>query len=371
MGKVNAEMTSLSLELHSTEVPTVNRPTAPSTGAHVLEKAYYIIGTFGIIDNLLVIYVLIRQRKQFLRRNCYKFILHQSLVDFIASVFMVLTTAFHQMTGLPETLYYEVRCRVWLTNLFLWGPFMVSSYNLCAMTIERYFAVLKPVAYKTSPKNVIFTVGVISVWSIGMIFNALMKIITSDVVEGRCRVLYNWSSPQARQGFGIFTIVLEYFVPLLILIFCYSHMIYLLRQMSLVVKPTTGPADYAVNQASAYRFNARKNIIKTLLWVSICFVFCWTWNQVYFLLMNLGYELYTDTAFYKFTVIIAFLNCCVNPIVYLVKDASFRKAARSFLKTDSFSTEETGTEWREVISKLLLTCWKSLICHSLLVFPSK
>ncbi|ELU06600.1 hypothetical protein CAPTEDRAFT_96648 [Capitella teleta] len=315
---------------------------ASDNNNNVLDNAYYTIGTVGVLDNSLVILTLVKRRSNFLRRNCYRFILHQSIIDLVASVFLILTTRFHQMTGLPAGLASEVNCRVWLTNLFLWGPFMISTYNLIAMTFERYFAVLKPVAYKSSSKGAIFITSVISTWTLGMTFNALMKIITSGVVNGRCRVLYHWSSPEARQGFGILTIVIEYFLPLVILIFCYSHMIYILKQMGSVVRPV---ADHVTNKASSNRFRARKNITKTMLWVSICFVLCWTSNQVYFLLMNLGFNLTTKTNFYKFTVIAAFLNCCVNPFVYLVKDSAFRKAVRDVvLGSKTSSVEVTGTE---------------------------
>ena len=65
---------------------------------------------------------------------------------------------------------------------------------------------------------------------------------------------------------------------------------------------------------------ARSNVIKTLATVAFFFIFCWTWNQTYYLMFYLDYP-YIDftSAFYNFTVIMVFLNCCVNPIIYSIK----------------------------------------------------
>jgi len=65
---------------------------------------------------------------------------------------------------------------------------------------------------------------------------------------------------------------------------------------------------------------ARSNVVKTLATVAFFFIFCWTWNQTYYLMFYLDYPLIDFTsAFYNFTVIMVFLNCCVNPVIYSIK----------------------------------------------------
>jgi len=65
---------------------------------------------------------------------------------------------------------------------------------------------------------------------------------------------------------------------------------------------------------------ARSNVIKTLATVAFFFIFCWTWNQTYYLMFYLGYQHVDFTsAFYNFTVIMVFLNCCVNPVIYSIR----------------------------------------------------
>ena len=64
---------------------------------------------------------------------------------------------------------------------------------------------------------------------------------------------------------------------------------------------------------------ARKNTLKTFLMVGIGFIICWTNYQVFYLMDNLGYHVNWNSTYYKFTVLLVFFNCTVNPFIYLIK----------------------------------------------------
>ena len=76
---------------------------------------------------------------------------------------------------------------------------------------------------------------------------------------------------------------------------------------------------------------ARRNTIKTLIIVGCCFVVCWSQNQVLYLMFNLGYDLDWNSGYYHFTVLMVFVNCTVNPFIYLVKYQDYQIAFREFL----------------------------------------
>ena len=92
---------------------------------------------------------------------------------------------------------------------------------------------------------------------------------------------------------------------------------------------------------------ARKNVLKTLIIVVCSFVFCWSWNQIYFLIFNLGGGSIDFTgAFYNFTVVMVFMNCCINPFIYVAKYEEFRRAMRNLFHKniiDDPSNTESGT----------------------------
>ena len=73
-------------------------------------------------------------------------------------------------------------------------------------------------------------------------------------------------------------------------------------------------------------------MIKTLATVSLFFVFCWAWNQTYYLMYYVGYPYVDFTSdFYNFTVIMVFLNCCVNPVIYSIRYDQVRQTGLSKL----------------------------------------
>ena len=85
---------------------------------------------------------------------------------------------------------------------------------------------------------------------------------------------------------------------------------------------------------------ARRNTIKTLLIVGCCFIVCWSQNQVLYLMFNLGYDLDWNSKYYHFTVLMVFVNCTVNPLIYLIKYQDYQIALREFIRCKSTSQDE-------------------------------
>ena len=90
---------------------------------------------------------------------------------------------------------------------------------------------------------------------------------------------------------------------------------------------------------------ARTNMIKTFVTVGLCFVICWSNNQIYYLMYNLGYKVDWNSTYYNATVFMVFLNCTVNPFIYLIKYRDYQKALRHLLcrkKLDSHNVSITS-----------------------------
>ena len=113
--------------------------------------------------------------------------------------------------------------------------------------------------------------------------------------------------------------VIEFIGPLIILIYCYGSIVYILtRRMD-------SNFNTAVPQTDTFQM-ARKNTIKAFALISVCFVVCWSCNQILYLMYNFGFEVNWNGFVNKFGVIMAFTNCTINPFVYLIKYRDYRKA---------------------------------------------
>ena len=73
---------------------------------------------------------------------------------------------------------------------------------------------------------------------------------------------------------------------------------------------------------------ARTNTIKTFLFVGIFFVICWSFDEIFYLMYNLGYNSDFNSTFYKFSVLMVFLNCTINPFIYLFKYQDYQQALK-------------------------------------------
>ena len=85
---------------------------------------------------------------------------------------------------------------------------------------------------------------------------------------------------------------------------------------------------------------SQRNIIRKLIIVTVVFAVCWGPNQVYFLLVQLGYNV--GPTFYWWTVIFAFLNVFINPFVYPSKLEAVRKKVNAWLRIESRGQGKVG-----------------------------
>ena len=62
----------------------------------------------------------------------------------------------------------------------------------------------------------------------------------------------------------------------------------------------------------------QKNVIKTLILVGVSFIVCWTPNELLFFQFNLGGTIQWEGWLYHTTVVLVFVNSCINPLVCML-----------------------------------------------------
>ena len=64
----------------------------------------------------------------------------QSLIDFFASVILLILslTVEDPSEVHRDGILGQLECRLWNTEFLLWGLFFASTWNIVAMTIERF-----------------------------------------------------------------------------------------------------------------------------------------------------------------------------------------------------------------------------------------
>ena len=146
-----------------------------------------------------------------------------------------------------------------------------------------------------------------------------MSCLIFQVVNDDCLLYTFWPNPLFKNAYGVFVFIITFLIPLIVLI-GYGKIVFVL----------TRRIDSKLSGVKNNNFElARTNTIKTLLLVALCFVICWSNNQVYYLMYNLGFHVDWNSSFYQSTVVMAFLNCTINPFIYLAKYQDFQTALKS------------------------------------------
>ncbi|XP_038047518.1 cholecystokinin receptor type A-like [Patiria miniata] len=311
------------------------------------------IGIFGILGNGLVCVVIGKVSAMQTRTNA--FIFHQAVVDFLGSTIILLTSEVPLPDPLPDDSLGRFLCLVWLSNFLLFILFVISTFNLLSLTLERYFAIVYPFKYQAAfAEHPHLKIGAVigACWIIGVVIK-VYNLIIFKVEDGRCL-----SNAAARsQAVGILTVVLVYFLPVGVMFFAYMRISLELKRGASRVGPqpavaapagASGPSTSGGAGASSSAetgmmgslLRARRNTFKTLLIVFITFMVCWTPNQLIFFMFNLGWKTQPNEWYYLLSVAMVATNCCVNPVIYAFKYRQFRNGLKEMFCGQKFRADD-------------------------------
>ena len=131
-----------------------------------------------------------------------------------------------------------------------------------------------------------------------------------------------WPSPGVKKAVGLLVVILDFLLPLIILIFCYGRIVWSLQHSA-----TTG-CNSGYSSGKDKIQTARTNVIKTLLIIVIFFLLCFSYSYGLYLAFYFGYEVDWDGPQYKLSSAMLLMNCTVNPYIYLCNYKDFQKALR-------------------------------------------
>ena len=168
--------------------------------------------------------------------------------------------------------------------------------------------------------------------------------------DGRCLVLARWPSPFVQRAISVFLILVEFLFPLVFITYCYGRLFFRLKSRVSSTGRNTTEIDDKGGDRNA---KARRNVLKTLINVSVCYVICWIWNQLYYAGVGLGVvERSQNSVYVSFSTFMIYVNCCINPIIYVIHYDQFKKGLRilrrrvfnaSSVESTSGSSQPTGT----------------------------
>ena len=281
-----------------------------------------LIAITGVVGNLLVIIVVVSNKR--MRNTTNLLIINLAFADLLFIIVCVpFTATVYAMSNWPFGLVW---CKIYqyIVNVTAYA----SVYTLVGMSLDRYLAVVHPFQSMTirTERNAYIVIG--ALWACILLGNVIIAfdhgIMEYDFLgEHRSACLYlHIQTSRAKVYYGVF-FALAYVVPLFTVCILYGFM---LNRLLYRVVPGGSQSSESMRQ--------KKRVTYMIIVVVVIFAVCWLPIQVIFLLLYV-FDNYPSgagyTAFKLFTTCLAYMNSCVDPVLYAFLSENFRKSFRKLL----------------------------------------
>ncbi|XP_045713150.1 C-C chemokine receptor type 4 [Phyllostomus hastatus] len=276
-------------------------------GGIFLPPLYSLVFLFGLLGNSMVVLVLFKYKR--LRSMTDVYLLNLAISDLL----FVLCLPFWGYYAADQWVFGLSLCKI-ISWMYLVG-FYSGIFFIMLMSIDRYLAIVHAV-FSLRARTV--TYGVITslvTWAVA-VFVSLPGLLFSTCYteEGRtyCKTKYTRNATRWKVLSSLEINILGLVIPLGIMLFCYSMIIRTLQHCK----------------------NEKKNkAVKMIFAVVVLFLGFWTpYNVVLFLETLVDLEVIQDCTFERHldyalqaTETLAFVHCCLNPVIYFFLGEKFRK----------------------------------------------
>jgi len=241
----------------------------------------------------------------------------QHIFDLCSSLLLVITFTLKLCNiYLTGALGYWL-CMILLSESLLWSSLNGSVINLLSITVERYLKVVHHTWSKKVLRKWVKISAAAFAWISGIVYNMALVFSTSAVVDGVCFAFVYFNSRVTAVAHGIWNFITFFGVAIFVFVFCYGHILVVIRRQARIMAGHSGPGTSATTQNPSQQIQS--NVIKTMIIVSVFYVITWMPTYIYYLLMhfNLGLTMLSTT--YYMAIFMAFFYISANPFIYATK----------------------------------------------------
>ncbi|XP_031556519.1 neuropeptide FF receptor 1-like [Actinia tenebrosa] len=296
-----------------------------TTISYSKELIFYEVVAFLIFAGNLLVCVLFARKKVLLRKTYNIYFLILSITDLLISFALAMTPLFILSDILPFSLHVRSAgsiCRVLWSRWLLYTLGIFSIYICLLLTIERWFAVVKPLSYQGNFNKKKVTFSLVCAASLALMFTSSTIIETTysqdNIGAIRCRrrpisELYN-------RAWGLCRFLGECLIPSFIMLGLFIHVI---LKTHCSVAPMFDVTDRRLSNMGRTS-QTQKAVIKMIGTATFFMILCCLPNQTLYLLSKFGHA-EIDTPLHHYLEVLTFFNSCINPAIYGITSKTFRK----------------------------------------------
>jgi len=286
------------------------------------------IASIGIVANALVLYALVAANAREAKKRVVNWlIINQNFLDLCCCVVLVITLSLRVSNIYLTGMLGYVLCGIFISANATYCVLNAAVINLMTLTVERYLKVVYPFWSKKHLKKWMIYAAIVFSWVGGILSVGPLGMATSFVFEGTCMgfKIY-FDTPKIRKGYGIWNFFSFSLIPLLIFVYCYAHIVVVMRkQMRVMAGHNMEGSAQRASHSQAQSKRVKWNVIKTMIIVSAFFVSCWYPMNLYIIVMEDPLLTSERTIGYIATVFLPYINISVNPFIYGTKHEGVRR----------------------------------------------
>ena len=304
----------------------------PDEEMRMISKIFFsVIASLALIENTAVLLLFVRNTT-WLKRPHNQCILSLAIADVMTAISLLVLPKFvteqNAFTVPSDHLAREVYCRVIWSHFIPFSLGITSVYTCLVLAIERWFAVVRPYDYKQTAGVRIMKIMIPLCWLAGFVFEGFVIPRVSGVEGTNTTAPHcKWSDPTDKitsWSLAITMFVAHTIVPVCVIPIAYLHLFFTLRRQR------TPAVNFSRSNVSVSdKIYKRATIMMAV--ASLTLILCWLPNNIYFLLAMLGFLAPQAASISVILSGLAFLNSCVNPIIYGYMNKDFRKGYRQLL----------------------------------------
>ena len=167
-------------------------------------------------------------------------------------------------------------------------------------------------------------VFIVLAWVYGFLMNFPAVYTTTDFGDGQCISFSIWPNDAAGAAFGWGSVMAFYFVPLLIFVYGYGHILVTIKKSGLLFKDSEGGSVNTTRISKQHKNEYA--LIKTMLLITIVFILFWApLNTVFILAETNCCGVDTSGNAWQVGVIFGTATLFLDPFIYAMRFSDVKK----------------------------------------------
>ncbi|XP_072037492.1 histamine H2 receptor-like [Amphiura filiformis] len=309
----------------------------PSQGYYIFQAIFlFVVMVITILGNVAVCYVVHRTRS--ITTVTGMCITSLAIADMLRGG-LILPFVIISSAAVGSWQLSDVACSLLGMGYTLFGS--ASVMTLAAVSIDRYYAILKPLQYTTIVTTSRAAVFLCLIWILSLLMALLPIIGWSEYIflPWNTVCISNWLT---YKSYGYFYLTVSFFIPFSILVFCYYKIYVVARHQSRRVaslemsstqafRPNVGGGGQKPRNKQRLVMKKEKKAAMTLFAVMGVFILCVT----PYCIVHLAYAYHKTQNLLiavGVTSMLSFVNSAANPLIYGILNRKFRRVFVEVMK---------------------------------------